>query len=125
MGIKRLLLTESLIHLSQACDFLHWAWASEGSFPYFINTDSSFGLHSLLLENNFTITFSNSITSDKVQEVELKFIDGHPHTWAQLRLSPKMFLVFFVVLQWEDLWTSACADQLEEHLNVCQNFHCY
>lgn len=74
MGIKHLLLTESLIPLSHACDFLHWAWASEGSFPYFVNTDLDFGLHSLLLENNFTITFSNSITSDEVQEIELKFI---------------------------------------------------
>jgi len=50
-------------------DCLNGAWASGGSFPIFINKDLEFGLHSLLLENNSTIIFCNSIPTDNVQKI--------------------------------------------------------
>lgn len=50
---------------------------------------------------------------------------ARPHTWAQLRISLRRFLVFFVIFQWGDCCNSACEDLLEQHLNICQmNISC-
>lgn len=61
-------------------DFLRVDWASGRFFPLFINMDLDSGLRLLVLENNSTITFFNSIPLDNVQKIELKFIYMHSHT---------------------------------------------